>query len=38
MRRGELVESADVQTLFSDPQHDYTKELLAAAVDLDVRS
>ena len=38
MRRGELVESADVQTLFSDPRHDYTKELLAAAVDLDVSS
>ncbi len=38
MRRGELVESADVQTLFTSPQHDYTKELLAAAVDLDVRS
>ncbi|SEE57828.1 ATP-binding cassette domain-containing protein [Jiangella alba] len=38
MRRGELVESADVHTLFTAPQHDYTRELLAAAVDLDVRS
>ncbi|SDU63990.1 ATP-binding cassette domain-containing protein [Jiangella alkaliphila] len=38
MRRGELVESADVHTLFTAPQHDYTQELLAAAVDLDVRS
>ncbi|MBK1787513.1 ATP-binding cassette domain-containing protein [Prauserella cavernicola] len=36
MRRGELVESADVTTLFSAPQHDYTRELLDAAVDLDV--
>lgn len=38
MRRGELVESADVHTLFTAPQHEYTRELLAAAVDLDVRS
>jgi ABC-type glutathione transport system ATPase component len=38
MRRGELVESADVHTLFTAPQHDYTRELLSAAVDLDVRS
>jgi ABC-type glutathione transport system ATPase component len=38
MRRGELVESADVQTLFTAPRHDYTKELLGAAVDLDVRT
>lgn len=38
MRRGELVESADVHTLFTAPQHAYTQELLAAAVDLDVRS
>ncbi|WP_051426261.1 ATP-binding cassette domain-containing protein [Jiangella gansuensis] len=38
MRRGELVESADVHTLFRAPQHDYTRQLLAAAVDLDVRS
>ncbi|TWD81961.1 peptide/nickel transport system ATP-binding protein/oligopeptide transport system ATP-binding protein [Kribbella amoyensis] len=36
MRRGELVESAGVQTLFTDPQHDYTRELLSAAVDLEV--
>jgi ABC-type glutathione transport system ATPase component len=38
MRRGELVESADARSLFAAPQHDYTKELLAAAVDLDVSS
>ena len=38
MCRGELVESADVHTLFADPQHSYTRELLAAAVDLDVSS
>ncbi|MFI7448638.1 ABC transporter ATP-binding protein [Nonomuraea sp. NPDC049714] len=36
MRRGELVESADAQSLFAAPQHEYTRELLAAAVDLDV--
>lgn len=38
MRRGELVESADVDTLFTAPQHEYTQELLAAAVDLDVEA
>jgi ABC-type dipeptide/oligopeptide/nickel transport system ATPase component len=36
MRRGELVESADAQSLFAAPQHEYTRELLAAAVDLDM--
>ncbi|MDW5324435.1 ATP-binding cassette domain-containing protein [Plantactinospora sp. KLBMP9567] len=35
MRRGELVENAEAQTLFTAPRHDYTRELLAAAVDLD---
>lgn len=35
MRRGELVETADAQALFTAPRHDYTRELLAAAVDLD---
>ncbi|WP_055551737.1 ABC transporter ATP-binding protein [Streptomyces sp. NBRC 110028] len=30
MRRGEVVEEAPVDTLFSDPQHEYTRRLLAA--------
>jgi ABC-type glutathione transport system ATPase component len=38
MRHGELVESAEAQTLFTAPQHDYTRELLAAALDLDATS
>lgn len=30
MRRGEVVEVADKATLYTNPQHEYTKELLAA--------
>ena len=30
MRKGRVVESASAKTLFSSPQHDYTKTLLAA--------
>ncbi|GAB2901931.1 ABC transporter ATP-binding protein [Paralcaligenes sp. KSB-10] len=29
MRHGELLEVADTETLFSDPQHEYTKQLLS---------
>lgn len=36
MSRGEVVESAEVTTLFADPRDDYTRELLHAAVDLDL--
>jgi peptide/nickel transport system ATP-binding protein len=30
MRRGEVVEEGDVDQIFDDPRHDYTRELLAA--------
>jgi peptide/nickel transport system ATP-binding protein len=30
MRDGRVLESGDVRTVFADPQHDYTRELLAA--------
>ena len=30
MRRGEIVELAPTEKLFTDPQHDYTKSLIAA--------
>jgi microcin C transport system ATP-binding protein len=30
MRHGEVIESADVETLYTDPQHDYTRSLLDA--------
>ena len=31
MKQGEIVESGDVRQVYEDPQHDYTKMLLAAA-------
>jgi ABC-type glutathione transport system ATPase component len=33
MRKGEILEVADGETLFSNPQHDYTKALIAASPD-----
>ncbi len=33
MRHGDIVERGDTQTVFSQPQHDYTKELLNAEPD-----
>jgi ABC-type dipeptide/oligopeptide/nickel transport system ATPase component len=30
MKDGQIVERADRETLFRDPQHDYTRTLLAA--------
>jgi len=36
MRAGELVETADAATLFDKPAHHYTRELLDAALDLEV--
>ncbi|GAA3663254.1 dipeptide ABC transporter ATP-binding protein [Microbacterium marinilacus] len=35
MRRGVLVESGPVEQIFSDPQHEYTRELIAAVPDPD---
>jgi peptide/nickel transport system ATP-binding protein len=35
MRSGKLVEEASSETLFSDPQHPYTKELLSLVPTLD---
>jgi ABC-type glutathione transport system ATPase component len=34
MRHGELVESGDAAQIFGAPQHEYTRNLLAAALDL----
>jgi peptide/nickel transport system ATP-binding protein len=34
--KGELVELADTEKLFADPQHDYTRQLLASAPSLDI--
>jgi len=33
MRKGEVLEVADSETLFSNPRHDYTKALIAASPD-----
>ena len=38
MRNGVVVERGSAQRIFSDPQHDYTKTLLAAALDLSARA
>lgn len=37
MYKGEIVEYQDASTLFSSPQHEYTKALLSARPSLDVR-
>lgn len=38
MRGGAVVETGDAQAILRDPQHDYTKRLVAAAPSLAVRS
>ncbi|MDA0567924.1 ABC transporter ATP-binding protein, partial [Streptomonospora sp. S1-112] len=35
MRKGKIVEINDSDTVYESPQHDYTRELLAAAPVLD---
>lgn len=30
MSKGEIVEHGDVATVFADPRHEYTRELLAS--------
>ena len=35
MRRGKVVEAGDAEAVFDAPQEDYTKRLIAAAVDLE---
>ena len=36
MKAGQVVEQADTETLFNNPQHPYTQKLLKAAIDIDV--
>ncbi len=31
MKQGKIVESGDVRQIYENPQHDYTRMLLAAA-------
>jgi peptide/nickel transport system ATP-binding protein len=31
MHRGELVETGEAEQIFADPQHPYTRQLIAAA-------
>ncbi|GAA3862232.1 ABC transporter ATP-binding protein [Celeribacter arenosi] len=35
MKRGDVVEAADADTIFDNPQHPYTRALVAAAFDLE---
>jgi microcin C transport system ATP-binding protein len=34
MKQGDVVEYGEAQAVFENPQHEYTKTLLAAAMDL----
>ena len=31
MRRGDIVEAGDAGTIFGNPRHEYTRELMSAA-------
>jgi microcin C transport system ATP-binding protein len=37
MRQGKVVEEGSAEEIFTNPQTDYTKALLAAAFDLEAR-
>ena len=38
MRNGKVVEEGTVESIFEDPQDDYTKSLITAAFDLETVS
>jgi peptide/nickel transport system ATP-binding protein len=36
MKDGRIVESGDARSIYSDPQHEYTKQLLSAIPKIDI--
>ncbi len=35
MKAGQIVETGETEVVFSNPQHDYTRQLIAATPDLE---